>query len=75
LAILFRGFWENAFAGHAETIKLNINVLMNADFGAAVGMITFGALLGKVTFNQMVFILIVETFVWAFNEALMVNYF
>lgn len=48
ISILFRGFWHGAFS-HFKVIEIDIYTMMNADFAAAVGMITYGAILGKVT--------------------------
>lgn len=67
ISILFRGFWHGAFS-HFKMIEMDIYSMMNADFAAAVGMITYGALLGKVTMTQLIFILTVEIFLWALNE-------
>lgn len=48
ISILFRGFWHGAFS-HFKVIEIDIYTMMNADFAAAVGMITYGVILGKVT--------------------------
>jgi ammonium transporter Rh len=48
ISILFMGFWNGAFT-YFKAIVIDIYMLMNADFAAAVAMITYGAILGKVS--------------------------
>lgn len=72
MAILFTGFWHQAFAGKWHMIELSMTTLINADFAAAVHLITFGVLLGRVSLPQLFVIASIETFIWAFNEALII---
>jgi ammonium transporter Rh len=72
MAILFTGFWHQAFAGHWHKIELSIATLINADFACAVHLITFGVILGRVSLPQLFVIASIETLIWAFNEALII---
>lgn len=67
-----RGFWHGIFVDW-KMIEIDLNVILNADFAAAVVLITYGALLGKVNFNQILTLAIFETFIWSFNETLLVE--
>lgn len=75
LAILFTGFWHQTFEGEYQMIKLTMSTLINADYAAAVHLITFGVLLGRVSLPQLILIATIETFFWSFNEALMFKSF
>eukprot|EP00744_Colponema_vietnamica_P004353 GILI01006516.1.p1 GENE.GILI01006516.1~~GILI01006516.1.p1 ORF type:complete len:498 (-),score=165.16 GILI01006516.1:503-1996(-) len=64
--ILCEGFWERAMH-HVEEgekrwhhIPINLNQLVNADFGAGAVLITFGALIGRVSITQMVVVALIE---------------
>lgn len=50
-----------------------MSTIINADFCAAVTLITFGVLLGRVSLSQLFLIGIFETLFWSFNEALVLT--
>lgn len=64
--ILCEGFWERAMhhVEHGESrwhqIPINLNQLVNGDFGAGTVLITFGALIGRVSITQMVVVALIE---------------
>lgn len=64
--ILCEGFWERAMH-HVEEgesrwhqIPINLNQLVNGDFGAGTVLITFGALIGRVSITQMLVVALIE---------------
>lgn len=67
--ILVDGFFDNAFVGEWDYIKVSLTNLILADFASAVVLITFGACLGKVTKpSQLIVIAMMEIVFFAINE-------
>jgi ammonium transporter Rh len=68
LYILFSGFWKGIFEGTWETIKININLMVNAEFCAAAVLISFGGVLGKVSPFQLLSMAAFESLIYSLNE-------
>eukprot|EP00980_Cylindrotheca_fusiformis_P006470 scaffold1377_cov126-Cylindrotheca_fusiformis.AAC.15 len=67
--ILVDGFFDCAFTGEWELIRVSLTNLILADFASAVVLITFGACLGKVTKpSQLIVISLLEIVFFAINE-------
>lgn len=73
LQILTSNLWKRIFeqVSWDEKIHLESVSLVEADFAAGAVLITFGGLLGKVSAFQMLFLAIIEVFVYSFNEILL----
>jgi len=56
-------------------IKLNIDELILADFGAGAVLISFGAILGKCSLFQLWVMATIELFFYALNESICVDIF
>jgi ammonium transporter Rh len=69
-AILTNGFWHCLWAGHWETVKLDITSLITGDFTTGAVLITFGGLLGKVSPLQLLVIAMLECIVFGANETI-----
>eukprot|EP00457_Paulinella_chromatophora_P003679 gb/GEZN01003687.1/.p1 GENE.gb/GEZN01003687.1/~~gb/GEZN01003687.1/.p1 ORF type:complete len:503 (+),score=54.90 gb/GEZN01003687.1/:93-1601(+) len=65
--ILCNGCWRNVF-GEKVLIELSLDSFIFGDFAAATVLITYGVLLGKVSAGQLLFISILETVAYSFNE-------
>ena len=76
-AILVRCFFTVAFSEHAkwETLKLNVEHLITADFAAGAVLISFGAVLGRFSATQLLVMSILEVVVFCVNEAILVERF
>eukprot|EP00450_Noctiluca_scintillans_P013592 CAMPEP_0194491752 /NCGR_PEP_ID=MMETSP0253-20130528/10526_1 /TAXON_ID=2966 /ORGANISM="Noctiluca scintillans" /LENGTH=435 /DNA_ID=CAMNT_0039332525 /DNA_START=255 /DNA_END=1562 /DNA_ORIENTATION=+ len=74
-AMLVRGFFTIAFSEHAkwETLKLNLEHLVTADFAAGAVLISFGAVLGRFSATQLLVMSILEVVVYSVNEAILVE--
>lgn len=67
LGILLDGFWYNVEHGEWHAIPVDIKALILGLFSAAAVMISFGALLGRTTLGHMLFVTIVEVFMYSLN--------
>ncbi|XP_050804838.1 ammonium transporter Rh type A [Gopherus flavomarginatus] len=66
---LMQGFWHMKY----QTINIDIESMINADFSTATVLISFGALLGKTSPVQMLIMTILEITIFSCNEHLVVN--
>ncbi|KAK7071730.1 hypothetical protein SK128_020423 [Halocaridina rubra] len=65
-AILVNGFFHLKY----NTIFVDINSLLGADFTSAAVLITFGALLGKTTPTQLILLTLIEIPIFVINEVI-----
>lgn len=56
-------------------LSLTLDSLIGADIAAASVLISMGALLGRTTPFQLLFMGLIEIFIFAFNEHIQLNYF
>jgi ammonium transporter Rh len=69
--ILFEGFWHAVSEENWEdTININTEIFIRADYAAAAVLISFGAVIGKINTAQTVFMAVIETFIYALQEML-----
>ncbi|XP_040204259.1 ammonium transporter Rh type A [Rana temporaria] len=66
---LMQGLWHL----HDGKIEIGIQSMINADFSTATVLISFGAVLGKTSPLQMLIMAVIEIFVFACNEHLVVS--
>uniref|UniRef100_A0A8C0IVF4 Ammonium transporter Rh type A n=1 Tax=Chelonoidis abingdonii TaxID=106734 RepID=A0A8C0IVF4_CHEAB len=66
---LLQGFWHMK----NQTINIDIESMINADFSTATVLISFGAVLGKTSPVQMLIMTILEITIFSCNEHLVVN--
>ena len=72
--ILFYGFWKQVILhGHVEKINLDMELLINGDFGAAACLITMGGVLGKISFPQLFILTTIETIFYTLNIAISID--
>lgn len=75
-AILFIGFFHQAFSGKAfHKIEISLESLIMGDFGAGAAMITFGVILGKCSLQQLLCLVWLEMIFYGLNEAICVQVF
>ena len=68
-SMIVNGLVHAGYEGHLDApISLSITTLITSDFAAGAVLISFGAVLGKTSPLQMLFVVIVELIVYAFNE-------
>eukprot|EP00331_Platyophrya_macrostoma_P026162 CAMPEP_0176456550 /NCGR_PEP_ID=MMETSP0127-20121128/31355_1 /TAXON_ID=938130 /ORGANISM="Platyophrya macrostoma, Strain WH" /LENGTH=435 /DNA_ID=CAMNT_0017846531 /DNA_START=1 /DNA_END=1308 /DNA_ORIENTATION=+ len=69
---LSAGLWKRVFGEESWEEKIHIQLLnlIQADYAAASVLIAFGGVLGKLSPFQMLFLTIIQIFVYAFNEVL-----
>ncbi|XP_047487124.1 ammonium transporter Rh type B-like [Penaeus chinensis] len=65
-ALLVNGF----FHLHYNTIIIDLNALLAADFTAAAVLISFGAVLGKTTPTQLIIMALIEIPIFVINEVI-----
>lgn len=77
ITILWNHFWDQIAKyyddrNHSfEKLQLNIQVILNGDYGAAAVLITFGAILGKCSLFQLFGLASIECFLFALNRAIL----
>lgn len=72
--ILFYGFWKQVIMhGHVEKINIDMELLINGDFGAAACLITMGGVLGKISFPQLFILTTIETIFYTLNIAISID--
>ncbi len=68
-SMIVNGLVHAGYEGHLDApISLSITTLITSDFAAGAVLISFGAVLGKTSPLQMLFVVIFELIVYAFNE-------
>jgi ammonium transporter Rh len=72
--ILSHGFWDGVITGHWN-FNINLHSLILADFCVAAVLITYGGVIGKVNYLQFLVITVIESFIYALNEAVTVEEF
>lgn len=69
--ILFEGFWHAvAKENWEDTININTEIFIRADYAAAAVLISFGGVIGKINISQMLIMATIETFIYALQEML-----
>ena len=67
--ILANGFWLCVFTGTYQTIEITLDKLVTAEFCVASALISFGGVLGKLSPFQLLIMTVIETWLYALNEA------